>query len=334
MTTDTPGVELDQYQKEKEEFSDAVDDVLSADETKTDEEIIAEMDKKKADNSDVGGEPKKDPDVPAAKDPEPDDKSKDDDLTGQGVIPATQEIEDPPITDADGTKTVESLEAELAKEKQKTSSWNGRITAANTKAKELEEKIATMESAATKAVTKEADTSNDSDNEVLERFRTDFPELAGVIDILQKRVDGIAPAVAPVKADPEPDSTKSAADDTAVKQELEDHVSAIRKVHPDLSEMVNTGVLLTWINQQPEYIRPSLETIYRNGKPEEVINMVTEFKSKTSWKSQLDKTNDSNNKSADDKLNSMREVNSETIVPDGKTVDKSDYDQGAKDAGL
>jgi hypothetical protein len=337
MANDTP--ELDQYQKDKDEFSNAVDDVLGADEGKSDEEIIAEMDKKQADNSDVGGEPKKDPDIPVVEKPADAIAPEADDLTGQGIAPVTKkEIEDPPDTIEAWKSNAEALEAELAKEKQKTSSWNGRITAANTKVKELEEKIATLEETATAAQSKEANTSNDSDNEVLERFRVDFPELSNVVDIMQKRIDGVA-APAPAKAaepsTPEPDDSKPAAGtaDEDAKKVRADHISAIRKEHPDLPEMVNTGVLLSWINKQPSYIRPTLETIYKKGKAEDVVVMVTNFKKDTGWKSQL-KQADDNNKTATDKLNSMKEVTSETHTPSGTEIDKEDYDQGAKDAGL
>jgi hypothetical protein len=341
MPNDKP--ELDQYQKDKEEFSDAVDDVLGADEDKTDEEIIAEMDKKQAAKPDVGGEPEQDPVPAVVEDPEPAGSSDADDPDSQGSIPATKEIEDPPDTIEEWESNAKALEAELAKERQKTSSWNGRITAANTKVKELEEKIATMESAATKAVTKEADASNDSDNEVLERFRTDFPELSNVVDIMQKRIDGVI-ATAPAKAvdlntPASPASPDSSIDDGAatkaaeVKKVMDTHLASIRNVHPDLPEMVNSGVLLSWINKQPSYIRPTLETIYKSGKAEDVITMVTNFKESTGWKSVL-KPADGKTTTAQDKLNSMREVQSETHTPDGKVIDREDYDQGAKDAGL
>jgi hypothetical protein len=97
--------------------------------------------------------------------------------------------------------------------------------------------------------------------------------------------------------------------------------------------MVNTGVLLTWINLQPDFIRPALETIYTSGNAESVIKMVTEFKDKTGWVSQLTKADDKG-KTTNTKLASMVEVNSEGVAPTGKTVDKNDYDQAAKDAGL
>jgi hypothetical protein len=337
MATDTP--ELDQYQKEKEEFSDAMDEVFDADnEDKTDEEIIAEMDKKDADKSDVGGEPKKDLVDPAPESAPAASDSDADNLDGQ-VKPVTDTVDDPPDTIEAWKNKAEELEAELAKERQKTSSWNGRITAANTKVKELEAKILELEAVGNIAKDSEDKATTESDNEVLERFRSDFPELSTAFDIMQKRIDGVTPA--PAKA-AEPDtstaSTSSAdnAADTVKDAQAKvnaEHTTSIRKVHPDLPEMVNTGVLLSWINKQPSYIRPTLETIYKSGTAEDVITMVTNFKDSSGWKSQL-KPADGKNKTAADKLNSMREVTSESHTPSGTEIDKNDYDQGAKDAGL
>ena len=333
-----PGVDLNQYQKEKDEFAEAMDDVFGADEGKTDEEIMADMEKKNpSTDQDVDGISNKDSDKSA------DDASKDADddsdlLTpGQGVAtednePATPGKEDPPETDDAEWKTkAELLEAELAKEKQKTSSWNGRITAANKKVKDLETELSTVKTVT--AATKPNTDNNESDNEVLDRFRNDFPELSDVVDIMQKRIDGIQ-APAKVEADPVSNVDDDNASGDTAPTVIAEHMSAIRKVHPDLSEMVNTGILLTWINKQPDFIRPTLETIYSNGKTDEVINMVTEFKNKTGWKSQLAEMDGNKGKKSDDKLNSMREVNSESSLPDGKTVDKGNYEQGAKDAGL
>jgi len=340
-TNDTP--ELDDYQKEKEEFSDAVDDVLGAEEGKTDEEIIAEMDKKQEGKSDVGGEPKKDPKEPIVPDPPAADGSDPDDPESQGIPPATKEIEDPPDTIEAWTKKAGDLEAELAKERQKTSSWNGRITAANNKVKELEGRILELEAQLTVATDNTTKVTSEADNEVLEKLRADFPELSSAFDIMQKRIDGVkpTPAKAAVPAKPEDEASKQAKidEDAATKKSdfekaKAEHVASVRKEHSDLPEMVNTGVLLSWINQQPDYIRPTLETIYNKGKAEDVIKMVTNFKKDTGWKSQLKQVGTAE-AAAQAKLDAMLEVQgSETRTPDGKVIDKQDFDQGAKDAGL
>jgi hypothetical protein len=341
---DTPGVELDQYQKEKDEFSDAMDEVFSEEnEGKTNEEIAEAMAKKDVEHKDEAGIATKDPDDDATKKPAEDDS--DVLIPGQGVVkdeikpddvPATVEKTEP-LTDVDGLqKRVTALEEELAKEKQKTSSWNGRITAANKRVSGLETELEAAKqkqapSAEDAAAAAKATASTESDNAVLDRFRNDFPELSSAFDIMQKRIDGVM--TTPAKEAKPVVPAEHVGDAPVADEATNEHATAIRKVHSDLPEMVNTGVLLTWINQQPDFIRPTLQTIYDSGKAEDVINMVTEFKDKTGWKSQLTKADDKT-KAANDKLNSMKEVNSETSIPNGKTVDKNDYDQGAKDAGF
>jgi hypothetical protein len=337
---DTPGVEIDQYHKEKEEFADAMDEVFSEEnEGKTNEEIAEAMAKKDAETKGEAGEATKDPEKDATEKPAEDDS--DVLIPGQGVVKDEKKPDDVPATTEKENLTdvvelqakVTALVEELAKEKQKTSSWNGRITAANKRVTDLEAELETAKqkqapSAEDAAAAAKAQSTTESDNEVLDRFRTDFPELSSAFDIMQKRIDGVT--TTPAKEDAAKPAEATPAE---VKTTIDEHTTAIRKVHPDLSEMVNTGVLLTWINKQPDFIRPTLTTIYTHGQAEDVINMVTEFKDKTSWKSQLSKADDKTT-AANDKLNSMKEVNSETTTPDGKTVDKNDYDQGAKDAGF
>jgi hypothetical protein len=334
---DTPGVDLDQYKKEKDEFSSAMDEVFSEDnKDKSDEEIIKDMDAKTAD-ADKGGDgiSQTDPIVPADMPPAEEDPNDTPPADGQepekDPEPATPAVVEP--TSTDPVEQVKLLTAELAKEKQKTSSWAGRITAANTKVKELDIKVATLENAATTADNK---VSNETDNATIDKFRADFPEMGDMFDIMQKRID-TKQSTTTVKADSEPTPATPNADIPAGEAEVDNnsgHMAAIRKVHPDLSEMVNTGILLTWINKQPDYIQPTLEAIYRKGTSDKVIKMVTNFKSETGWKSQLDTAGEAAAGTKDGKLNSMLAVNSSGGGPPAGAPDKNDYAQGAKDAGL
>jgi hypothetical protein len=331
------GVDLDQYNKDKDEFNDALDSILDADPDKSDEELMAEMDEKGiAKDTGEAGIAKKDLVKDTPKDsqaadptlfgisPETTDKAgeKDDEATATNAEPDSTEI--------DWKAKAELAEAELAKEKQKTSSWNGRIRKANDRADAAEAKLAEALKAKPKA---DGDDSTESDVAVLERFGGDFPEIKNVIDIILKRVDG--------KADAEEKGTASSKpieempdEETTSDTELQSAQAIIREAHPDLDEAVGSGVLLTWINQQADFIRPTLLTIYRSGKPAEVIKMVTEFKNKSGWKSQLVKNDSTANASKDDKLKSMIDTESEGGGPPASGPDKNDYDGAAKEAGL
>jgi hypothetical protein len=111
-------------------------------------------------------------------------------------------------------------------------------------------------------------------------------------------------------------------------------MATIRKSHPDLDEMVNTGVLRTWINQQADYMRPHLDLIYQSGTTDQVIDMVKRFKEASGWKSQLDTQGADKRTAQQKKLDSLKEVNSESGGAPPEGPDKNDYDGAAKEAGL
>ena len=325
-------VELEQLEKDKETFSSTVDALMSADDDKTDDEIIKELDGEKEgddDSSAASGDaikdPKKSPD-----DPEPKVKDSIDDLIAAdqgGAEDKTKtpdsDIDSTNVSKDDWQQKAELAEAELKKEQQKTASWGGRITKANQRVIELEAEVVTLKEAKPSVPdpTKEAETA------VLEKFRTDFPELGDVVDILEKRIDSNKPAKA---KDPEPAATPTVDDPGTTDGST--HMDIIRKAHPDLDEMVNTGVLRTWINQQEDYIKPHLDQIYDSGKPEQVIDMVKRFKEASGWKSQLDQQGSKKKQTKQEKLDALKEVNSESGGAPPEGPDKNDYDGAAKEA--
>lgn len=306
------GDDIDQYQKEKDEFAEAVEDIF-ADEAKSDADIIAGSSEPAT--GDEGGIPNKD--LPAAADSASDGEASSLFSDGQGVQNPETKPED---TDVDWKKKAEEAEAELKKEQQKTSSWNGRITKANERVKALEAEIEQLK--LTKAA--EVDPDKESDKEVLDRFRTDFPELASVVDVLDKRISGITPAKVEAQPAVTPDTEPEA------DPEPTTHYTDVRKAHPEIDEIINQGVLLTWINGQADFIKSHLETIYYKGNTKQVIDMVNEFKTKSGWKSQLS----TGSNKAQDKLNSMKEVTSESPGPITDGPDKNDFEGAAKEAGL
>ena len=331
------GVDLDQYQKEKEEFNDAVDAVLSADPEKSDDEIMEAFDKADDDSTSEAGDATKDSTDEAAKKKSDDDSELNSSSQGitDGEATVTKEEKVPDGTDLNWQEKAESLEAELAKERQKTSSWNGRITAANKRVKELEDKIVELNALiAAKASTNDTAASDDSDQAKLDRFREDFPEMGDVLSILQQKIDNVKPRDKVDTTESTDDVPYDGPTDTDTEPVVTDHMKKITDVHPDLGEMVNSGILLTWINKQPDYIQPALQTIYKTGSADQVIKMVTEFKEKTGWKSQLDQATDDSGKKKQSKLDSMKEVDSESTGAPTGGPDKNDFAGTAKEIGL
>ena len=161
--------ELDEYQKEKDEFAGAIDDIFAEDSKLTDEEINKKLDEelgKRPDTAsgDATGDPEVDPDKPLV---DPDKYSIDPD--------------NKPDTDTTDWKVrAEAAEVESAKANQKMSSWDGRITAANKRVKELETELE-------QAKVSKPSEQDLSDTEKIEEFRKDFPELVDVVDVMERR---------------------------------------------------------------------------------------------------------------------------------------------------
>jgi hypothetical protein len=338
------GVTMEDYQKDQDEFENATDILLAADDDKSDDDLNKELDEKLGTETDTAGEATKDQSTT------PDDgaKPKEDDIFADGQKPdddaaaadaaaaaeaaATKKDKDvPDDTTIDWKARAETAEAELKKEQQKTSSWDGRIKAANTKAGDL----ATENEKLKLEIAKQPDPEAESDKEKLDKFKKDFPELADVMDVYDKRTAAVK-VKEPVNAEVVVNDEGSSGDSTVADESKDNnvHMKDIHDVHPDLAEMVNSGVLLTWIQKQKPFMRPHLEHIYYKGESSQVIDVCTQFKESTGWKSQLANQDSEKEKTKQEKLDALKEVNSESggAPPDGP--DMNDYDKGAKDAGL
>jgi len=309
--------------KEKSEFEDAFEEVLG----KTDEEIEASVKKAKEDE-----EAAKAGDATGEQSTKPSDDSYAFNKDQQETDPVPAK----PANDNQGTDwqtKYEELDKELTKEKQRTASWDGRIKAANEKSKKLEDQVAILlKEREEKQATKTAE-QDMSDKEKMDLFRENFPELADFADILERKLDGIK-APAPVKdPTPEPDPAEADKDpkagDDVKPSGPSPHYVKITDTHPELDEIVASGKLLSWINTQPDYIRPHLSKVYNRGTADEVISVITEFKSKTGWKSDVVATNPKQ-----DKLNSMLEAGGESPGPKADGPDKQDFAGTAKEIGL
>lgn len=319
-------VELDQYEKDKDEFDKATDAILSADPELSDEELNKKLDEDLGPEADTAGEATKDQsDTSDESDNDADETDQDAD---QG---ATSDTGKPAESDTTDWKAkADELEAELKKERQKTSSWDGRIKAANKRADDAEARVKELEA--------KVETTPDPDavdeQKVLEGFRNDFPEMADVLDILQKKIDRVKPTPQAKSRSEDVDTEGDSGESTATDEvsHTNTHLDTINEVHPDLSEMVNTGVLLTWIKKQASYIKPTLENIYYNGSAKEVIDMCSNFKEETGWKSQLDNKAGETKAEKAKRLAAMTEVTSESGGAPTDGPDKNDFDGAAKEA--
>ena len=324
-------VTAEEITKGDKDFDDVFDNIID----KTDEELQSEA-ATQAESDAASGDAQK-------------DQTTDDDSTKKPTEDSTNKQDPDPVDDdtsglsqSDWKAKAEELEAELKKERQRTSSWDGRIKAANKKAKELEAEVKILRSKLDEKQTSQQAEEEQSDQEVMDKFKETFPELVDVISIMEKKINRTDTSHQD-KAQDESDTTEDDLDPEPASSDdsSSDHepaicdMAAVRRAHPDVDEAVSSGVIETWVNSQADYIRPALEKVYYGkdgfGNTKQVIDLMQNFKKSTGWESSLKKSTD--NKS--DKLNSMKESEGDSGGPVDRTgPDTTDFDAGAKDAGL
>ena len=326
-------VTADQISKDEDDF-DAIFNEIS---DKSDEEIKeAESNRSKKPDAQAG-EPTKDQVSIGQQDGATEDPLITEDKTGQVTPdPATGTATD----QTDWKAKAESLEAELSKERQRTSSWDGRIKAANEKAKSLEAEVKMLREKLDNMPAQKTE-EEQSDQDVLDKFKETFPELVEFSDVIDRKIKN-ATKKTPAKEPESPTSTddldpgSANPDDTAnVAKSAVCDMAEVRKIHKDVDEAVASGRIVTWINLQPDYMRPALSNVFYGangfGSTEQVIDLLNNFKKQTGWSSDLLKRDTTKQ----DKLKSMLEAEGDSGGPiDNTGPDKNDFAAAAKDAGL
>jgi len=223
------------------------------------------------------------------------------------------------------------LEEELAKERHKNATWDGRISAANERAKKAEEELAKVQKAKESGKTKSTDNLPEEDAKVVEDFISEFPDLHKPIVALVKkellpiigqliddRVGSIEPQVTSIKARMEENTAEA-------------HFRKITNAHEDWKTILSSGELDKWISSKPTYIQKALNNIKAEGKAEEVIDMFSQYKEETGKIKQNLPPNDGKHPSKADELLA---VPSSPTTPNTKAAQKSkdDFEAGWEDA--
>jgi len=308
--------------EQEQEFKDAFEEAVSEDEgrkpteddsKKKDQED--ELENNQNDQDDDDDQPDNtDQDEVFKPTPDEDQASKDEDKSQQ---------EDKPCANC------EALQAELSKEQQKTSSWDGRIRAANDRAdalqKELDELKARGDKPGKEDTSPESEVSEE-DDEVLEKFKEEFPDLVKPLEIMAKRKADQEVAHRMKDIEPKIQSLEKKDEETSATE----HLKAITDAHSDWREIRDSGKLRAWIDAQPSFLRTSLEKVFSDGSTQEVIEMFDTFKRVHSIPTDNPKPNkeDASTKNADDLL----AVEGSSGGPPAGKPDNQDFDAGWKDA--
>lgn len=324
-------VTADQLTKEEEDFDTVFDNIV--DKSDEDRKAYAE---KISESDDVSGDTPKD----QTPESDADKKPKEDPVKSDSAGQTPESDTSAGLTQDDWKAKAEQLESELQKERQRTSSWDGRIKAANNKVKKLEAEVEKLRGQLDDQLSNKKTEEEESDQEVMEKFKETFPELVDVISIFEKKLNV---ATANQAKDPEPSTTEddldpepaNSDDNTNSDKSAVCDMVEVRKAHSDVDEAVSSGKIEAWINTQPDYIKPSLENVYYGangyGTTQQVIHLLNNFKNQTGWESSHKKQED--DKSA--KLKGMIESEGDSGGPVDKAgPDKNDFDAAAKEAGL
>jgi len=286
------------------------------------DEFDAAFDEATADD-DPNAVKKKDEDLDKDKDSDDADPDKKGDIF---VSPDdTTDDDDDQKGDDDGEQKteLELAQEEIKKLTHKMSSWEGRITAANKRADEAEQKL--QDSTQDKDAGKKADLPEGEDDEVIKDFIEEFPSLEKPIKAIAKKlaekvIDKKLKELQPKfeKIDQVEESVQSAAET--------DHFKVIKDAHSDYQEIVKSGKLAAWIELQPSFLKKSLEAVASEGTAEEVVEMFDSYKRSTGVKSPSAKEKDKPSKKKADDL--LAVDSTPTVIPKkgAKGIDKDDFD--------
>jgi len=216
------------------------------------------------------------------------------------------------------------IEAELAAEKQRNSSWEGRIKAANQRADKAEASAGddTTDKGEKKALP------DGDDDLILEEFIEEFPSLEKPMKILatkiaQEIVENEMSTISP---------TLTKVQETVESNAVEEHLGKITQAHSDWKQIHQSGALSTWIGKQPKFMRPGLQQVVEEGSAEDIIELFTAYKKSTG---QLKTSTDSESrKTSAQKLRELEAVQHQSSGPpkDRKKGAKDDFDSAWDEA--
>lgn len=73
------------------------------------------------------------------------------------------------------------------------------------------------------------------------------------------------------------------------QSEADKHFSLIRSAHPDITAILDSGDLFTWINSLPPVMQNGAKYVYQYGNAQEVISLLNDYKSARGVKSRMAK---------------------------------------------
>lgn len=237
--------------------------------------------------------------------------------------------------DKDSTGGDPDFKSLYEQEKQRTSSWEGRIKAANRRAEQLQQEL---DAAKKSTSNQDKDTalpgSDDADlkkDEDLAAFFNDYPELEKpFLKLVEKKSLAVARKIFDEKfAEIEPRLTNvtTRLDET----DAERHFKAIREKHSDFENLVTDGTMEQWIDKQPTLLQKRYREVAQNGTANEVIELFDLIKGTTKTAPTSTTTSVGQSSRAQRMADAEAVVGSHTKPGSGKP-DPNDFDAAFSDA--
>lgn len=162
-------------------------------------------------------------------------------------------------------------------ELQRTKSWDGRLSAKDRELATLRQELEAIK--AKSAETKE--TEDPTTDEAIDAFLKEFPELAAPIQKMIEKATKTRSKELATDIEGRIESKIKPIAQTVQETTVEKHINAIRTAHTDFDEIVQSGSLQTWINEQPGYMQPALQAVYDQGTTKDVIDLIAQYKTAT-----------------------------------------------------
>lgn len=278
-------------------------------------------------------------DIDDDKDKSDQDGNADEGATGdQDSILKKPDESDDDSDEQDNDKTeLELLQEENEKLTQKMKSWEGRISAANKRAEEWEQKYNETQGSSTDGKDTDKDTGKDKDagtdgeaEKIIQDFIEEFPSLEKPIrtmaekvanQLLEKKLDELKPMLEKI------DRVESVVEESTSER----HFDTITNAHEDWREIRDSGKLHAWVDKQSPVLKRSLESVLQDGTAEEVIELFDLYKESAGISKQKDRQREND---IDDKAKAHMAVDGSSGGPPKRKgkADKDDFDAAWKEA--
>ena len=291
----------------EDDFDKAFDDALAEDDPDTD--INLDDDNKSKHKVDSNA------------DNDNDDNDDDDESIFNKTVSDSDDDDD---VDNNPERKIADLEAQLAANNQRMSSWEGRIKAANKAKEEAEAKLNGDDSKHGK-VDKTTPEEDEEADTILSEFITEFPSLEQPIKIMAKKIAGSMIESKLADLTPKLESIEEHTKEESSKE----HFDKIKKAHEDYEKIYDSGALNTWIESQPKFLQPGLQVVIEEGTAEEIIEMFDAYKKIVGHTK-----SDNKDISKSQKLKNLEAVNASSAGPrkEKKKADKDDFDSAWDEA--